>query len=119
MKSCNVGEIVARSHAGNGDDDKWRDLRHVFKIGLITFANDLDVQCMGEGSVMKTPYCWGLPNSLASAALHPSLLYNHASPSFHHSAFMACSLNGCASPRSMTLFHSVFISALWECSFTL
>lgn len=44
-----------RQHAGNRDRDEGMDLRHVFKIGLITFANGLDVECMGEGSVTKTP----------------------------------------------------------------
>lgn len=70
---------------------------------MITFANGSDVERMGEGSVMKTSYCWGLPYSLASTALHLSLLNDHASPSFHRSAFTATSLNECASPRSMTL----------------
>lgn len=81
-----------RPHAGSGERDKGRDLRFIFKIELITFANGLGINCVGERGVRKDPLLPGTPRVPGAGSTLPFPFPSHASQSCHFSTIIASSL---------------------------
>ena len=88
--SSYAGEMVA--NAGSGDRDKGRDLRFIFKIELIAFANGLGIDCMGEGGVRKDPLLPETLRVLGACSTLPFPFPRLASQSCHFSTIIASSL---------------------------